>query len=479
MANHGGREGRPATIPGLVSRLLRAVWGRARGARRAAAPRPTRSPAARRLALWIGLSLLVGLPLLLLATRARSPERGGSSDSTSAGSDTTASSATGAGSAPTTVAPSSSMPDAADEVGGQTISPSTWIAPSSLKPNPTHVFPTKKGYVAFYESRPDVYSVVELDRRGKALGASRKVQVTDCVSAVEIGENIVLAFGRDRNRGEDPEPFMDDLSVWTYALESGALTQTFLVPKQAVLRGAGPRILPRRDGTFSVLWGTYDGYVLSRSFDAAARPVGGLVRSKSYGRNASMLAVTPRGDAYLGILGVEKSAFGSRSLLLLPRIEQGSFPDSKVLVDDIGDGSTQLAVVQASGGSVGVVWHSERETRLWFARVDERGLVGKPVLVRETANGTRMKSFVASDGGFTLLWSEPLQGSTVVAITKDGQVKSPPKPVVTGLLGIPAVVWTGSEWFFADASPSDSACALHVGRISKGMDEVLEYKCAF
>lgn len=363
--------------------------------------------------------------------------------------------------------------------GAGVLAPMPRFFPSAaLEPNATHLFPTRDGYVAFYESRPDVYSVVALDKDLKAIGAAQRVQVTDCVSAVPIGGKIVVAFGRGRNRGEDAEPSMDDLSVWTYTPESGQLEQTFLLPKQAVLSHAGPRILPHRDGTFSVLWGTYGGYVKSQSFDASARSVGGVVRSPSYGGGSAFaLAIVPRGDAHMGILAAQKNVVGPRALLLLPRLAQGSFPASKPLVDDIGDGWPQLAALPSSAKNVGVVWHSDNEKRIWFGRVNESGLVGKPLLVRETETASTMKIFVAGEDGLMLLWNELGKGHRLVTFTEDGRMKSPPRSVSISFIKKPALLWTGSDWLFAEARRNE--CPLQVGRVSKGLDEVLDDKCAF
>ncbi|MBK8256735.1 MAG: hypothetical protein IPK82_29195 [Polyangiaceae bacterium] len=353
------------------------------------------------------------------------------------------------------------------------------VHPTSLNPNATYIFPTQRGYTVLFESRPDVYSLVELDAQGKAPSPSRKIQVSDSVSAARIGERLFIAFGRNRNRDEDAEPFMDDLSVWRYSPANGELVETFLLAKQAVHHEAGPKILTWKDGTFSVLWGTFNGVIAARDFDVNGAPVGSTRRSPPHGDNSAMFEVAPLGDTHLGVLAVRKASSGSVALLLFAGLDRSNFPAPRVLVDDIGNGWGQLAMAVVPGArESGVVWQSAGKTRLWFARVNESGFVDKPLLVQESTSTIMIHTFAAGSDGFQLTWGGFLIGMKTASFSPDGRLLGPPQ-TARGTVFRPAVAWNGKHWFFAESTARDSFCSLHTGRLTADMGDVIERHCAF
>lgn len=443
-------SGRPNTVAGLLLELVRGVVQRSSArrvnAKAAPPPRERRRLSTRTRHRTAAVALLLALSGIGLARRLWAP-----SEAT----------------APAT------RPEAAEE------DRRAGVPPLRLQPNGAHLFRTSNGYLAFFQSRPDVYSLVDLDSRGRARAPSRKIQVTDTAAVARIGERFILAFGRDRNRNDDAEPDMDDLSVWTFSPGSGELRETFLLPKQNVLRHAGPRILVNADKTFSVLWGTYGGIVHSLSFDAKGEKVGDRRSSASYGYACSMFETSPFGGGHIGVLAVRKGLSEPDALLLLPGLSGANLPPAKVLLDDVGRRSEQVLLASAEEGSAGLVWQSESGNRLWFGRVNEGGFVGAPTLVHAPNTGTYIKMFAANERGFTLLWAERFEGLRSVTFTKTGKMVGQPRPVEGLLLGDPSVVWDKGEWVFAYSTPSDDRCSLHFGRLTESADKILEDQCAF
>jgi hypothetical protein len=341
-------SGRPNTVAGLLLELVRGVVQRSSArrvnAKAAPPPRERRRLSTRTRHRTAAVALLLALSGIGLARRLWAP-----SEAT----------------APAT------RPEAAEE------DRRAGVPPLRLQPNGAHLFRTSNGYLAFFQSRPDVYSLVDLDSRGRARAPSRKIQVTDTAAVARIGERFILAFGRDRNRNDDAEPDMDDLSVWTFSPGSGELRETFLLPTQNVLRHAGPRILVNADKTFSVLWGTYGGIVHSLSFDAKGEKVGDRRSSASYGYACSMFETSPFGGGHIGVLAVRKGLSEPDALLLLPGLSGANLPPAKVLLDDVGRRSEQVLLASAEEGSAGLVWQSESGNRLWFGRGERGWLRGR------------------------------------------------------------------------------------------------------
>jgi hypothetical protein len=322
------------------------------------------------------------------------------------------------------------------------------------------VFIKRDGYLVLYGLLQQVW----LDTQGRAVARPIELGPIDSFGAARVGDFVILATARDRNRGDDAEPYMDTLVVSAVPINGGPAAELLRLDNQTV-QLAGPRIIVTAGGGFTVLWAA-GGRLAAQAFDADFHPVGVRELSPRYAGSIEHMAVGVDASGTLALVALVDRE--SQSLGVLPHLNDNPFPTA-IPIASIDDYHT-TSVLAAARGLFGAAWTSHAfggHDRVWFTTLDA---TGRQSAIHElpVPKLERLVSLVATARGWIVLFTTDYQTDDTarlwsLVLDEQGVPIGPAFPLDRFPPWRLQLSWNGDSWF-AIAAPWH--CPLETARLS-------------